>query len=391
MKIESIRLKNFRLFREMTLDKLPNCCILIGANGTGKSSLFDLFGFLRDALIYDVKPALAKRGGFKEVVSRGTSGPIEIELKFRHLKAISSTVTYLLIIDLIENNPVITREILKYRRGRGGSRHFLDFRLGQGKILTDDFEKKSPATDTYKKEKLTSPDVLALKIMGQLQRFEIASELRHFIKNWHFSDLQISETKKSYQVNGSNNEHLSSQGDNLALFAHWMYHNYPLKYQEILEKMVRRVPGFASVEPIIQDGRIFLQFQDKGFQEPFLAWQISTGTIQLFAHLLLLHDPNPHPLLCVEEPDTQLYPDILMILAEEFSLYAKKGGQVFVSTHSPDFLNGAHLDSIFWLTKKESYTQIHTTAEEELFKRLVDVGDLPGALWTEGFFEGVHP
>ncbi len=49
MKIESIRLKNFRMFRDVKMDK-PNCCVFVGANGTGKTSLFDLFGFLREAL-----------------------------------------------------------------------------------------------------------------------------------------------------------------------------------------------------------------------------------------------------------------------------------------------------------------------------------------------------
>jgi len=70
-----------------------------------------------------------------------------------------------------------------------------------------------------------------------------------------------------------------------------------------------------SVKPVTQDGRVLLNFQDRNFQEPFLLWQVSDGTIQLFAQLLLLYDPNPHQLLCVEEPNNQLYPDILMILA----------------------------------------------------------------------------
>jgi len=96
MRIESIHLKNFRVFREVTIDKLPDCCVFIGANGTGKSSLFDLFGFLHDALTYNIQSALAKRGDFREVVSRGTEGPIELELKFRELKTTPSEVSYLL-------------------------------------------------------------------------------------------------------------------------------------------------------------------------------------------------------------------------------------------------------------------------------------------------------
>ncbi len=49
------------------------------------------------------------------------------------------------------------------------------------------------------------------------------------------------------------------------------------------------------------------------------------------------NDPKPHPLLCVEEPENYLYPELLAELAEEFRNYAKKGGQVFISTHSHDF------------------------------------------------------
>ena len=59
---------------------------------------------------------------------------------------------------------------------------------------------------------------------------------------------------------------------------------------------------------------------------------------------ILLHDPQPHPLLAVEEPENQLYPALLIELIEEFRDYAGRGGQVFVSTHSPDFLNGAELE-----------------------------------------------
>ena len=67
MKIESIRIKNFRVFHNVTIKNLPNLCVFIGANGTGKTTLFDVFGFLNDALIHNVRSALAKRGGFKEI------------------------------------------------------------------------------------------------------------------------------------------------------------------------------------------------------------------------------------------------------------------------------------------------------------------------------------
>ncbi|HIE00117.1 MAG TPA: chromosome segregation protein SMC [Thiotrichaceae bacterium] len=385
MKIESIRLKNFRMFRDVTIDKLPNCCFFVGANGTGKSSLFDLFGFLRDALTYNVKEALAKRGGFKEVVSRGTVGPIELELKFRDLKATSSKVTYSLVIDLVENMPVVKREVLKYRpKQRGGSpRHFIDFTQGKGTVVIN---------DKSQEQQLLSKANLALKGVGQFQQFEVASELCRFIENWHLSDLQISEARKINLANGYD-EHLSRCGDNMPLFAQWMCNNYPDQYHEIMHQMAYRLPNISHVEPILtEDGRIALKFHHRTFEETFQSWQVSDGTIQMFAYFLLLYDPNPHPLLCVEEPNNYLYPDTLIILAEELTWYACRGdGQVFVSTHSPDLLNGAKLEGIFWLTQKNGYTQVRTTAEDQLMKKLIEVGDLPGALWKQGFFEDAHP
>ena len=85
MKIESIRLKNFKAFQDVEMRDIPKLCVLVGANGSGKSSFFSVFGFLKDALSGNVNTALAKLGGargFEEVLSRNSSGPIEIEIKF---------------------------------------------------------------------------------------------------------------------------------------------------------------------------------------------------------------------------------------------------------------------------------------------------------------------
>jgi predicted ATPase len=109
------------------------------------------------------------------------------------------------------------------------------------------------------------------------------------------------------------------------------------------------------------------------------------------AYLILLYDPNPHPLLCVEEPENQLYPRLLPELAEEFRAYSERGGQVFVSTHSPDFLNATELQEVFWLVKKDGYTQIKRAAEDIQVSAYMHEGDQMGYLWKQGFFEGVDP
>jgi predicted ATPase len=157
---------------------------------------------------------------------------------------------------------------------------------------------------------------------------------------------------------------------------------------KILEAMTKRVPKVTSVEARpTEDGRLVLRFQDGSFKDPFIARFVSDGTIKMFAYLVLLHDPKPFPLLAVEEPENQLYPELLQELAEEFRDYALRGGQAFISTHSPEFLNGIALDEIYWLSKKDGYTTIHRATDSQRISKLVLQGDLPGALWRQGVFK----
>jgi predicted ATPase len=394
MKIVSIKIKNYRMFKNIHIRDIPPFCVIIGANGTGKSTLFDIFGFLRDALKNNIRQALQIRGGYREIITRGQEQEnIEIELQFR-MKILDTErlVTYILIIGQNKNRPVIKREILRYKRGEHGKPfHFLDFQLGQGYAITneEDFSKPDKELDR-EEQQLESKDILAIKGLGQFQRFKAATAFRSLIENWHVSDFHISEARGSKEISYA--EHLSPTGDNIATVAQYIYQQYPTIFQQILEKMKQRVPGISSVEAKeTEDGRLILRFQDQAFKDPFIDRYVSDGTMKMFAYLILLFDPNPHPLLCVEEPENQLYPTLLKELAEEFAHYSDQGGQVFVSSHSPDFINAVPLASIFWLIKSQGITQIHRAADSEIIKNLVAEGDLPGYLWNQGWFEGVAP
>jgi len=394
MKIESISLTNFKTFQSAELKNIPPMCVIIGANGSGKSTLFDVFSFLKDAMKDNVQKAFSKRGGFKEVISRGHENEeIELAIQFRMpIVNVQRLVTYRLQITLKNNSPIIKREILRYKRGAYGSPyHFLDFQYGKGYAITNEEDFDQPDEKLKREEQtLDSPNILAIKGLGQFKRFKAANAFRQLIENWHVSDFHINQARQ-IQDDGYA-EHLSREGENLSLVAQFLHEEKREIFEQILKKLSDRVPGIQSVAAkTTEEGRVLLKFQDSAFKDPFLARYVSDGTIKMFAYLILLHDPSPHPLLCVEEPENQLYPHLLYELAEEFRLYSVRGGQVMVSSHSPDFLNAVELEEVFWLIKKEGYTIIKRAKDDEQIAAFMAEGDKMGYLWKQGFFEGVDP
>jgi predicted ATPase len=267
----------------------------------------------------------------------------------------------------------------------------LDFSLGKGTAVTNEVDKVEDEQSLQREEQtLKSKDILAIKGLAQFERFPAVVALGELIENWHVSDFHISKARPEPEF--AHAEHLSTDGDNLALVIQYMYQKHRAVFDKVLRKLERRIPGLSNVEAkTTEEGRVLLRFQDGSFQDPFLARHVSDGTIKMLAYLVLLHDPQPHPLLCVEEPENQLYPSLLAELAEEFREYANRGGQVFVSTHSPDFLNSARLEEVFWLVKINGYTEVRRALDDAQISAYANDGDLLGYLWKEGLFQGADP
>ena len=390
MKIERIHLQNFRALHDVELCDIPSFAVFMGENGSGKSTLFQVFGFLKDALQNNVSVALQKMGGYKEVVTRGhLNESIVIEIQFRMLIAeVKRLVTYHLEIAVDKNgSPVIRREILRYKRSSHGSPfHFLDFKEGEGFAIRNE-DRLSTDEDLIKDyQSLDSHDILAIKGLGQFQKFKAANAFRSLIENWHVSDFHIADARQRIEVGVA--EHLSENGDNLPLVVQNLYENDRPTFDKILKKFQERIPGMSKVTTdITADGHVLLRFQDGTFKDPFIARYVSDGTIKIFAYLVLLHDPKPHPFLCIEEPENQLYPKLLGVLVEELRDYATRGGQVFVSTHSPDVLNYVEIGNAFWLKKKEGVTTIYPLSENKQINALIDAGDKLGWLWRQDLLE----
>ena len=394
MNIESLRVKNFKVLQDIDLRNLPPFSVFVGRNGTGKTSLFRVFAFLKACLQDNVRVALNREGGrlgFKEVVSRGhETKNIVIEIQFRlEILKRSRLVTYVLEVGMKGAKPVVRREVLRYKRGRHGKPfHYLDFAHGKGLVVTneEDFDEEERPLNREER-RLDAPDILAIKALGLFgEQFKAASAFRQLIENWHVSDFHIGDARG--KKDDQDAVHLSSSGDNLPAVARHLVENEPTIWQRITAKMRERVPGVSEIEVRpTDDGGLLMRYRDGAFVEPFIDRNVSDGTIKMFAYLVLLEDPKPFPILCVEEPENQLYPGLMTVLAEEFLAYAERGGQVFVSTHSPDFLDAVPIDSIYWLEKNGGKTEVHRATAYPMLAELAAGGDPPGVLWNQGLFD----
>lgn len=391
MNIETIRIKNFKALRDVAITNIPAYCVFVGRNGTGKTTLFRVFSFLKNCLAKNVRTALnieGGRNGLKEVISRGhEKEDLEIEIQFRlDIAGTNRLVTYRLEIgEARGKDTIVKREILRYKRGRHGSPfHFIDFANGEGYAINNEEDFDKPDSElTRESQKLDSTETLAIKGLGQFERFKAASAFRQLIENWHISDFHISSARGDKEEETA--EHLSPSGDNLPSMARYLYEKHRAAFDSIKQRMQERVPGVTDIAvTVTEDGRLLIRYRDGAFVDPFIDKNVSDGTIKMFAYLVLLADPKPHPILCVEEPENQLYPELMTVLAEEFQQYAERGGQVFVSSHSPDFLNAVPMESIYWLEKENGETSIHRFADSPMLVRLVKEGDLPGYLWNQG-------
>ncbi len=314
-----------------------------------------------------------------------------MELKFRD-KPDSPLITYSLSIGEHNGRAQVEREVLKYRRGSSVQPwHFLDFSRGRGMAVTNELDDIRDVSELHREEQaLKAPDILAIKGLAQFERFPAVLSLGNLIENWHISDLHINRARSEQEAGYA--EHLSREGENFSLVIEFLYNQHRDIFDKILALPKSRVPGISNVESkITEEGKVLLKFQDGAFEDPFLARHVSDGTIKMLAYLTLLYDPTPHPLLCVEETENQRYPRLLRELAEEFRAYALRGGQVFVSTHSPDFLNAARVEEVYWLVKEGGYTQVRRARDDEQIVAYMNEGDQMDYLWEQGFFEGADP
>lgn len=427
-RIEGIGITNYRVLRDVTLGKLWNTqrvkpltplTTVIGKNGVGKSSLFDAFGFLADCLRLGVEEACDARGrgGFQRVRSQGSTSPIEFEVYYRE-NTRARPITYEVAIDCDRSGrPFVTRERLRQRRK--GQKHgwpfsFLLINDGEGVVWKGDSpgrqiaEGHQPETvldihlsallketgdeESAGKEHVQLEDRrrLGIATLGALKQHPRISAFRQFIEGWYLSYF-TPDAARGLPLAGPQ-RHINMHGDNLSNVVQFMEREHSDRFGLILRKIASRVPGIEQIDTKYSpDGRLLLRFNDKGFEDPFYAQQVSDGTLKLFAYLLMLEDPIPPPFICIEEPENGLYHRLLEVLADEFRAHAtrrRNPPQIFVTTHQPYFVDCLTPQEAWVLEKQpDGFSTILRASDNKTVKDLVDEGLPLGGLWYSEYLD----
>ena len=422
-KIQGFRVRNFKVLKDVTLGRLWNqqksqplsdMTAVIGKNGVGKSALFDAFGFLADALKSGVEEACDARGrgGFERIRSQGETGPIEFDVYYKQ-HGNARPITYEMAIDADESGrPYVLRERLRQRRSgqkRGCPFSFLMLEAGKGWVWRG--EEEGLAIDESKGQlhleglrELVAPEEsseteyieledqrkLGIATLGALAQHPRISAFRRFIEGWYLSYF-TPDAARSLPLAGPQ-PHLNIHGDNLGNVVQFMKREHPHRFKTILDRVAAKIPGINQIDTEkTSDGRLLLRFNDKGFEDPFYAQQMSDGTLKVFAYLLLLEDPTPPPFLCIEEPENGLYHKLLETLAYEFRQHAsgaRGGSQVFVTTHQPYFVDALDPPEV-WILEKgaDGFSTIRRASEEPIVNNMVAEGLPLGGLWYSDYLD----
>lgn len=413
-KIEGFKIENYRVLKDVTLGKLWNTqqadpltpmTAVIGKNGVGKSSLFDAFGFLADCLKLGVEEACDTRGrgGFDRIRSQGINDPIAFQVYYKE-DGNARPITYELAIDADKTGrPYVKRERLRQRRkgqkhgwpfsflllneGRGVVWKGEEFgqQIDEGKAGFDLFKLIEEIEATSQKEESRETEIIELQdkrklgiaTLGALKQHPRISAFRQFIEGWYLSYF-TPDAARSLPLAGPQ-KHLNIHGDNLGNVVQFMEREHPKSFKSILNRIADKIPGIDRIDTEESpDRRLLLRFNDKGFDDPFYAQQMSDGTLKVFAYLLLLEDPTPPPFICIEEPENGLYHKLLETLAAEFRTQAtggKNAPQLFITTHQPYFVDALSPDETWILEKdQDGFSSIRRASDDATVRAMVDEG-----------------
>jgi predicted ATPase len=408
-----IKIEGFRSFKSVEVE-MPRLAVLIGPNGGGKSNLLDLLTLLTEAGDGKLANAVFKRGGFPSIAF-GFDPSLEVRIEVRFKGILPPPPNADLPSRPGEARPLSMMEVesrddeldVRFKinvRNYGSAAQITDELVRQESrtepSLSADIVSRGPAGAVFRvpggsgaitdQRVGVSPTELVISQVKDPAKYPAASAVLKDLDGWTFyRDINVGpESPVRQPAILRSDSRLFPDASNLSSVFHAIQQDHPDDWGEILETVHTAYSDFERLTVRAEggDGKVFLRwFERPHGKSGISANLLSDGTLKLLCLIAILKNPDPPPLICIDEPELGLHPDWIKLVAELLQDAAMRT-QVIVATHSPQIVAKLDPEQVIVADKVDGETHLNRLEASALEKWLRDF-DL-SELWLAGHFGG---
>ncbi len=363
---------------------LGNLNVLIGPNGSGKSNLIEAITLLRSTPT-DLRTAISNSGGVIEWIWKGNpKAEASISILCNH-PAGSPHLQHVISFQAENQYFHLTNESIKdeFISFDSDSKHYFGFINGQPVLLNADRPNRRVIRASIEPDKSILAQRRDPETYPELSFLASVYEKVRVYREWTFGRSSVFRTPQKADMP---NDRLEEDFSNLGLFLNRL-RRAPKAKKAILTALADLYEGLSDFDVSVEGGTVQVFFTEGDFTIP--ATRLSDGTLRYLCLLAILCDPTPPPLICIEEPELGLHPDIIPKVAD-LLIAASERTQLIVTTHS-DILVDAMTErpeSILVCEKHQGQTEMRRLDSQKLTAWLEDYR--LGELWTRGELGGTR-
>ena len=345
MLIKSLHVKGMLSFQDMSIDMRP-LNVLIGPNASGKSNLIEIIALLQ-SLPRDLAAFVRESGGISNWIWKGdrengilpSNGRIEAVLK---PTPISTLQRYALEIDGrgLDANINIVQETLEDEpdcKKRHRRQSYLQMHWGSGTLRgrheSGEWRAREVKIDELPHGQSVLREITEPSLYLEIYLVRQELEAVRFYRDW---SIGRSSGVRKPQPADAPNDFLNEDFSNLALVINQLQRGPAIR--EIEENLQKFYELYEQIGVSVEADGAQLWLREKGLQDVIPATRLSDGTLRYLALLTILCHPTPPPLICIEEPELGLHPDLMPEVAK-LLLAASKRTQLIVTTHSKSIID----------------------------------------------------
>ena len=409
--IKSVKLTNFFSFKNAEVELNQEVNLLVGVNGSGKSNFFKAFQLLKtgvegnqddDALF---KLIVEKWGGFDNIFCWSESEtPLDnsIGLEFCLDGGIVSRfgefdfredLIYKIV--LIRQKSQDNYHVSETVQTKTGGFVYLDFIHGTGRIServpVENGNYSAGSIQLVGYEGYTPGELVLSKISAlDKERYLPLTTLKEALKSiavYNYFDT-TPDSKMRRAVSAANTmKMLLPDGSNLPQLLNRLKLTHKTEFrraQEMLKDVNENFAGFDF--NVLGSGFIELYLDENKLSKSVHIAHVSDGTLRFLCLLAILFNPERGRLICMDEPETGLHPDMIFNITSK-TKEASKNSTFIISTHNPSVLNAFKVDQIRVFEKNEfNETEVFAYSEEDFEGWYEEFN--PGAMWRAGDLGG---